>query len=276
MQMFCEILQAACYYIREFAVQLTKKMYRNSAVFLSAITVVTVFSFSSNSYGGAGRSAVSAHLEESSEAGEDSEGIPPDGDAAEVMGAEDAGEAEEKLLLGAKTVGAAMDSAAEEALESRSAAAEKIQPKVAEQKQQAAAEAEKQARKERAVIRYDDYDLECLEHIVQAEAGGEDAEGRLLVANVIVNRVKSSEFPNDLYDVIYQKGQFQPVANGEIDRVTPTEETKKLVERALEGEDHSGGALYFMNREEATRMNARWFDGRLTFVMSHGGHEFYR
>lgn len=268
MQRFCEILQAVCDYVCEFTVRITRKMYHSSAVFIAAFTMVSVLSVSVNSYGSAARTTVRSHQVE---AGEETAGIPPD---EETSASEDG--AGEQVLLAAKEVGAAMSAEAVMAAESRAAVLEEVQPKVSAQKEQAAIEAEKQAKKDAAVIPYDDYDLECLQRIVQAEAGGEDAEGKLLVADVIVNRVKSSEFPNNLYDVIYQHGQFQPVSSGVIDQVAPTEETIEMVDRALAGEDHSQGALYFMNREEATRMNAKWFDHKLTYVMSHGGHEFYR
>ena len=55
--------------------------------------------------------------------------------------------------------------------------------------------------------------------IVYCEAGGEKYEGQLGVANVILNRVDGEGWPNTLYDVIYQKGQFSPVKNGYLNRV---------------------------------------------------------
>ena len=52
--------------------------------------------------------------------------------------------------------------------------------------------------------------------IVQAEAGICDDKGKILVANVIINRVKSSRFPGNVRDVVYQRSQFSPVSNGTI------------------------------------------------------------
>lgn len=57
-------------------------------------------------------------------------------------------------------------------------------------------------------------DLAMLAAIVECEAGGESYEGQLAVASVVVNRVKSSSFPNTISGVIYQSGQFSPVASG--------------------------------------------------------------
>lgn len=118
-----------------------------------------------------------------------------------------------------------------------------------------------------------DYDTLC--RIVEAEASGEDMVGKIMVANVILNRVAHEKFPDSVYEVVYAKGQFSPVSNGRINRVTPSGETKEAVERALSGEDYSNGALYFAARSYASASNMRWFDRCLTKVADYGGHEFY-
>lgn len=123
-------------------------------------------------------------------------------------------------------------------------------------------------------------DLAVLLRIVEAEAGGEDLEGKLLVANVVLNRVDSDEFPDTVREVVFQqeKGvtQFSPVANGRYETVEISEETIEAVGRALEGEDNSQGALYFAAREHADSDRMRWFDENLTFLFKHGGHEFFK
>jgi spore germination cell wall hydrolase CwlJ-like protein len=119
-------------------------------------------------------------------------------------------------------------------------------------------------------------DYRVLQRIVQAEAGGCDMKGRILVANVVLNRVESEEFPDNVTDVVYQKSQFSPVSDGSLDRCTVSEETVEAVDRALSGEDYSQGALYFMNRSASYSRNVRWFDGKLTYLFQHGGHEFFR
>ena len=122
-------------------------------------------------------------------------------------------------------------------------------------------------------------DYDALLRIVEAEASGEDETGRLLVANVVLNRVRSAAFPDTVYEVVYQqqggKAQFSPVGSGKIDRVTVSEETRAAVERALAGEDASGGALYFVNPSLADAGNLRWFRSHLTLVQAYHGHEFY-
>lgn len=122
-------------------------------------------------------------------------------------------------------------------------------------------------------------DLETFYKIVEAEAGGEDEVGKLLVANVIINRVRNSHFPNSVTDVVYQReggvSQFTPVSDGRIDKVSVSEETKEIVQRALLGEDVSEGALYFACRSMADPERMKWFDTHLTFLFCHDGHEFF-
>lgn len=122
-------------------------------------------------------------------------------------------------------------------------------------------------------------DYDALLRLVEAEASGEDIKGKMLVANVVLNRVESSSFPDTVKEVIYQRhngrAQFSPVATGKIDRVAVSEETVEAVERALCGEDESCGALYFVAPAYADAANHRWFQKNLTWLFSYSGHEFY-
>lgn len=122
-------------------------------------------------------------------------------------------------------------------------------------------------------------DFEALCRIVEAEAGTEDEDGKLLVANVVLNRVEDEQFPDTVKEVVLQKengvSQFSPVANGRYFQVEISEETLSAVERALEGEDISQGALYFAAREYADSERMKWFDYNLAYLFKHGGHEFY-
>lgn len=122
-------------------------------------------------------------------------------------------------------------------------------------------------------------DYDALLRIVEAEAGCEDETGKLLVANVVLNRVKSDKFPDSIEEVILQKEngttQFSPVANGSFYTIEVTEETREVVDRALCGEDVSQGALYFAARKYANPDKMKWFDTHLTFLFEYGGHEFF-
>lgn len=121
---------------------------------------------------------------------------------------------------------------------------------------------------------------EVLLRIVEAEATGEDIKGKMLVANVILNRVKSSQFPDTVKEVVFQKNerttQFSPIADGRYWSVSISKSTREAVERVLNGEDESQGALYFSARSKAKKSNMNWFDNNLTWLFKYGGHEFYK
>lgn len=126
----------------------------------------------------------------------------------------------------------------------------------------------------------EDAELDVLLRIVEAEAGSEDEEGKLLVANVVLNRLNSEKFPKTVTEVVFQQSngvtQFSPVSNGSYYKVQVSEETVRAVERALGGEDISEGALYFAARKYADSEKMKWFDSNLTFLFQHGGHEFFK
>lgn len=124
-----------------------------------------------------------------------------------------------------------------------------------------------------------DKDYDALIRIVEAEAGGEDQDGKLLVANVVLNRVNSDLFPDNVLDVVMQReqgiAQFSPTVDGRYQNVRVSEDTREAVERALYGEDISQGALYFCAREKADSDRLKWFDRKLTRLFSYGNHEFF-
>ncbi|MBR1742005.1 MAG: cell wall hydrolase [Lachnospiraceae bacterium] len=123
-------------------------------------------------------------------------------------------------------------------------------------------------------------DRKILERIVEAEAGGETIHGRVLVANVILNRVKSRQFPSTIKGVVFSHSgsryQFSPISDGRYYSVTVSKGTKKAVSLALHGNDPSEGALYFMERAYANSYSARWFDRALTRLFRYGCHEFFK
>lgn len=123
-------------------------------------------------------------------------------------------------------------------------------------------------------------ELDILQRIVESEAGSEDEDGRLLVANVILNRVNDDKFPSTVTEVVFQQengvAQFSPVASGRIYQVEVSEETCEAVERALNGEDISQGALFFASRKYADSTKMKWFDDNLVYLFQHGGHEFFK
>lgn len=116
--------------------------------------------------------------------------------------------------------------------------------------------------------------------IVQAEAGGEDLEGKVLVGNVVMNRVKSEKFPDTITEVIFQKNektvQFSPTRKDTFTELEISEETKEAVNLVLAGTDYSQGALFFAARKRAKAESMSWFDTKLQYLFQHGGHEFYK
>lgn len=125
-----------------------------------------------------------------------------------------------------------------------------------------------------------DTDYYNLLKIVEAEAGTEDIKGRVLVANVIMNRVRHEEFPDTITEVIWQSNngvaQFSPTYDGRIYSVTVSDETREAVKQALEGIDYSEGALFFIMKSAADPEGIAWFEKELVKLFQHGVHEFYR
>lgn len=121
----------------------------------------------------------------------------------------------------------------------------------------------------------EDQEYQVLLKIVEAEAGCEDTEGRMLVANVVMNRVRNGYFPNTVTEVVYQRqdgtAQFSPVSDGRIDTVNVSQGTIDAVARVMSGEDISQGALFF----RSVRSRSGWFDQKLSRVLEHGNHIFY-
>lgn len=124
-----------------------------------------------------------------------------------------------------------------------------------------------------------DEDYDNLLRIVEAEAGGEDLKGKTLVANVVLNRVKSTKFPDSVTDVVWEYvggvPQFSPIYDGRIYDVVVSAETQEAVKQALEGVDYSEGALFFIEKATAEAHNISWFDKDLKRLFKYGVHDFY-
>lgn len=167
----------------------------------------------------------------------------------------------------------------QKALEEEQKKAEAEKKKAEEEKKKAEEEKKKQESNEYK-INLSSSERRVLEKIVQAEAGNQDAKGKMLVANVVLNRMKSSKFPDTVTEVVFQHSgstyQFSPAKSGSIHRVKVTNATKKAVDRVLKGEDYSKGALYFVARKSANTNSLSWFDRKLTKLFKHGAHTFYK
>ena len=85
---------------------------------------------------------------------------------------------------------------------------------------------------EEGLLSYEDISLIAL--VTMAEAEGECEEGKRLVIDTILNRVDSEYFPNNVYDVIYQRSQFSSIWNGRVDRCEVREDICELVREELQ------------------------------------------
>lgn len=141
-------------------------------------------------------------------------------------------------------------------------------------------EDERQRRTVKTIVRYrvnlDHGARRILERIVEAESGDQTIKGRQMVANVILNRMKSEKFPDTVREIVFAGRQFSPVSNGSYYRVKVSSQTKKAVEKALKEKDNTNGALYFMYRAGSDSSNVSWFDRELTKLCEYGCHEFFR
>ena len=112
-------------------------------------------------------------------------------------------------------------------------------------------------------------DLNLLARVVYSEARGEPYAGQVAVAAVVLNRVKSSSFPNTISGVVYQQGAFTAVSDGQIN-LTPNQTAYNAAKDALNGWDPCYGAIYYFNPNTAT--NA-WIWSR-PHVITIGKHRF--
>ena len=111
--------------------------------------------------------------------------------------------------------------------------------------------------------------VNLLARLIYGEARGEPYTGQVAVGAVVMNRVKSSSFPNSISGVIYASGAFDAVRDGQIN-LTPNSDAKKAAQDALNGWDPSYGAIYYFNPSTATN---KWIWSR-PLVKKIGKHRF--
>ena len=114
-----------------------------------------------------------------------------------------------------------------------------------------------------------DSNLNLLSRLIFGEARGEPYVGQVAVGAVVLNRVKSSSFPNTIAGVIYQNGAFDVVSDGQINLVQNST-AKKAAQDALNGWDPSYGAIYYFNPDTAT---SKWIWSR-PMTVTIGKHRF--
>ena len=113
-----------------------------------------------------------------------------------------------------------------------------------------------------------------LARIIHAESSGEPFNGKIAVGNVVLNRVRSPQYPNTIYGVIFDRKhgtQFSPVSFGTIYN-TPSAESVIAAKVCLEGYSLSDEALFFMNPRLAT---TSWIAQNRPYLFTIGNHLFY-
>lgn len=117
-------------------------------------------------------------------------------------------------------------------------------------------------------------ELLWLARMIYAESRGESLQGQIAVGAVIMNRVKSNLFPNNVYDVIFERShghyQFTPAGTGSIHQAQPNSTTMEAARRAMAGEDPTNGSLFFFN---PAKTNDQWVRSR-TVSTTIGNHVF--
>ena len=114
-------------------------------------------------------------------------------------------------------------------------------------------------------------DLQLMARAINGEARGEPYEGQVAVGAVILNRVRSSSFPNTIAGVIYEPGAFTAVADGQINvPIAENSAVYKAARDALNGWDPTGGAIYYFNPDTATN---KWIWSR-PLIKQIGKHRF--
>ena len=121
---------------------------------------------------------------------------------------------------------------------------------------------------------YREDEVYWLSKIISAESGGESLIGQIAVGDVIMNRVKSSLYPNTIYGVIFDRKygvQFSPTLDGSIYR-DPTYTATLAAKICLEGTSLSDNALFFLNPKTA---ESNWIVRSREYAYTIGGHDFY-
>ena len=112
-------------------------------------------------------------------------------------------------------------------------------------------------------------DLYLLARTIYAEGRGEPYTGQVAIGAVVMNRIRSPQFPNTVSGVVYQKHAFTAVSDGQIN-LTPDDKAMKAARDAMNGWDPTGGALYYYNPAVAT---SAWIFDRQTITVI-GKHVF--
>lgn len=251
-----------------------KKCYRCCAILTLGTTIIAVASFCNKEFGGKNNvTATSLHSD-----GEETEGTGEE--ETEELPVEEVQLEEVQSEMPQEETqpeAAALDTVCVSVAETEAIQSEESQPEQAEIESRVVETVALE--NDSVAIHVTDEEYDILTRIVEAEAGTEDVKGKMLIANVVLNRVAYWEFPNNIKDVVFQKKgkryQFSPIKDESYYEVEVQDSTRIAVDRVLAGEDESMGALFFCERAKSSSSNLKWFDSQLELVFTYGCHEFF-
>lgn len=122
------------------------------------------------------------------------------------------------------------------------------------------------------IVEIDYEDAQLLMHIARAEAGT-SLDGQLWTMRTLINRIESDEFPDEIWDVVSQKGQFEVYANGRYKTVELNENSHLALAMIEGGWDETDGAIWF---EASTNSPNSWHATHLTFIKEVEGQRYYK
>jgi N-acetylmuramoyl-L-alanine amidase len=126
-------------------------------------------------------------------------------------------------------------------------------------------------------INFTDDEVKMLQQITEAECTGQSIEAKMNVASVIINRIISADFPDDMESVIFQASQFSPIADKRYWKVDITNDTILAVKNVLKDGVTNDEALFFCNMDDIKKSsNLEWFRRLKILFTDDSGHTFYR
>lgn len=247
---------------------ITKSMYRRCAIIASGSAVIAVVCLNSTCYGGGGKNNVVSSRAGTGQAAEQDEDVDDDTDEEKTVFTSLINDTEQEIQI---AVAPLMNMDMEKNLLKYSCVYADVNNQEEEQSDVSLVSADYIS----PIIAITDEEYNNLVRIVEAEATGLDIKAKILVANVVINRVFSKDFPDNVTEVIFQENgaQFQPVMDGRYYSVELTDTSYEAVDRALVGEDYSEGALFFA--ATASAGNGSWFAIHLKRLFEYNGHVFF-
>lgn len=131
------------------------------------------------------------------------------------------------------------------------------------------------------VFKCTEEEKDMIAHVVQNEVNKSDMEHRMIIVDIILNRVESGIFQSTVYEVLHAKGQFPTINNYYKVKFPVDDDTRQAVENVINGEYRgiSGGALYFYNPDYSSESASVWFESK-EFIReistTTGRHRFFK